>query len=210
LRAGTFAIDWFIKNILNIDPSKRPGVYAQLEAEAGRTPAGSGGLLYLPYLCGAMNPHWDADARGAWTGLSSSHGRGHMYRSILEGIAFEQRFALNAVEEIIGLRVREVAAIGGGAASALWRQIMADVTGKDICVPDHVEASALGAGIAAAVGAGWYPTFKTAAKQMTGEEKKIKPDRRTRGKYLGLYAAYREIYPGLKKANSLLSRRRPS
>jgi len=67
-----------------------PVIYGKLEAEAERIPAGSDGLLHLPYLCGVMNPYWDASARGAFIGLSSSHTRGHLYRAILSGIAFKQ------------------------------------------------------------------------------------------------------------------------
>jgi xylulokinase len=199
LRAGTFAIDWVIKNILNIDPSKQPGIYTQLEKEAERVPAGCDGLLHLPYLCGAMNPYWDINARGAFIGLSSSHRRGHLYRSILEGIAFEQRFALNAVEKNIGVKVRELVAIGGGAASDFWCRILADITEKNICLPKNTEASSLGAGIAAAVGAGWYPTFKAAAREMTGREKVINPDAQTHERYRHRFAAYEKIYPSLKR-----------
>jgi len=198
LRAGTFAIDWFIKNILNIAPAKNPGIYKQLEQEARQVPAGSDGLLHLPYLCGAMNPYWDINARGAFVGLSSSHRRGHLYRSILEGIAFEQLFAINAVEKNIGTRVREFVAIGGGADSDLWCHILADITGKNICLPQNTGASGLGAGIAAAVGADWYPTFKAAAQKMTGVEKTIKPDKQNHKKYRQRFAVYKNIYPGLK------------
>ena len=198
LRAGTFAIDWFIKNILKIEPSKQPGIYRQLETEARQIPPGSNGVLHLPYLCGAMNPHWDINARGAFVGLSSSHTRGHFYRSILEGIAFEQLFAISAVEKATGTRVREFVTMGGGAGSDLWCRILADVTGKTICLPENTEASGSGAAIAAAVGAGWYPTFKQAARAMTGTEKKIKPDSRNREKYRERFAAYQKIYPGLK------------
>jgi sugar (pentulose or hexulose) kinase len=203
LRAGTFTIDWFIKNILNIHPQKQPGIYKQLENEARQIPTGSDGLLHLPYLCGVMNPYWDVNARGAFLGLSSWHRRGHMYRSILEGIAFEQSLAIHAVEKTIGTVVRELVAIGGGAASNLWCQVLADITGKNICLPQNTEASALGAGIAAAVGAGWYRTFKEAAREMTGIKKVIKPDRQAHKKYLQLFAVYEKIYPTLRKLNFL-------
>jgi xylulokinase len=145
-----------------------------------------------------MNPYWDINARGAFVGLSSAHHRGHLYRSILEGIAFEQLFAINAVEKTTGIRVREFVAIGGGAASDLWCHILADVTGKNICLPQNTEASGLGAGIAAAVGAGWHPTFKAAAQAMTGVEKTIKPDTQNHQKYQRRFTAYKNIYPGLK------------
>jgi sugar (pentulose or hexulose) kinase len=198
LRAGTFAIDWFIKKILKIDPSQQPDIYEQLEREARQVSVGSDGLLHLPYLCGVMNPYWDMDARGAFVGLSSSHHRGHLYRSILEGIAFEQLFAVSAVEKAVGTMVRDFVAIGGGARSDLWCRILADVTGKNICIPDTTEASALGAAIAAAVGSGWYRTFREAAGEMCGNEKRIKPDKRNNREYQRQSVVFKKLYPSLK------------
>ncbi len=198
LRAGTFAIDWLIKKILKVDPTKHPEIYRELENEARKIPAGSDGLFHLPYLCGVMNPYWDVNARGAFVGLSSSHTRGHIYRSILEGIAFEQRFAIREVEKAAGVSLKEFVAIGGGAANEIWLSIFADITGKSILVPENAEASALGAGITAAVGEGWYASFKTAARNMTGREREIRPDRRRRKIYAGLFESYRKLYPVLK------------
>jgi xylulokinase len=199
LRAGTFAIDWFIKKVLKIDPLDQPEIYRKLEEEAEQVSAGSDGLLYLPYLCGVMNPYWDLNARGAFVGMSPLHSRGHMYRAILEGIAFEQLFAINAVEKTIGTRVEDLVAIGGGAASDLWCRILADITGKNICLAENTEASALGAAISAAVGAGWYRTSKEAAHGMTRTRKIIKPDKQNQRKYQQLFLAYKEIYPTLRK-----------
>jgi sugar (pentulose or hexulose) kinase len=195
LRAGTFAIDWLIRNLLRIDPLERPGIYKELEREAQQVSAGSDGVLYLPYLCGVMNPYWDMDARGAFVGLSSSHHRGHIYRSILEGIAFEQLFAINAVERAVDSRVSDLVAIGGGATSDLWLHIFADITGKNICIPGNTEASALGAGICAAVGAGWYRTFQEAANAMTGTERRIRPKKENHYIYRKLSEAYKTSYP---------------
>lgn len=199
LRAGTFAIDWLIKKILKIDSSKQPDIYKQLEKEAQQISIGSDGLYHLPYLCGVMNPYWDINARGAFAGLSSSHTRGHIYRSILEGIAFEQLFALVAIEKEIGVRVGDLMAIGGGSANELWCHIFADVTGKNICLSENTEASGLGAAIAAAVGIGWYQTFKEAARKMTGIKRIITPDARNQKKYRQMFETYKKIYPSLKK-----------
>jgi sugar (pentulose or hexulose) kinase len=200
LRAGTFAIDWLIRKVLKIDPVQQPDVYKQLEREAERIPVGSEGLFHLPYLCGAMNPYWDVNASGALIGLSSSHERGHLYRAILEGIAFEQLLAIDAVERAVGTKVKDFVAIGGGASNGLWCRILADVTGRKICIPENTEASALGAAIAAAVGAGWYGTFREAAKEMTRIKKEIKPDRQNHKRYERLYRYYRRMYPALKEA----------
>ncbi|MBN2200765.1 carbohydrate kinase [bacterium] len=202
LRAGTFSTDWFIRNFLLIEPNRETGIYRKLETEARQVGTGSGGVLYLPYLCGAMNPYWDMNAAGAFIGLSASHGRGHLYRSMLEGIAFEQRFAIEAVEKAAGSTVRECMVIGGGAASVLWRRILADVTGKRMRLPRSGEASALGAAIAAAVSAGWFGSFRAAAAAMTGAGKCILPDRKNGRVYDRIFSAYVRMHPALKKIRS--------
>jgi sugar (pentulose or hexulose) kinase len=210
LRAGTFAIDWLIRRVLKIDPLQQPDIYEQLQREAQQVSLGSDGLLHLPYLCGVMNPFWDMNARGAFIGLSSSHGRGHLYRSILEGIAFEQVSAMNAVEKTIGSRVDDFVAIGGGATSAFWCQMFADIAGKNVCIPENTEASALGAAIAAAVGTGWYATFQEAADGMTRIRRRIAPRKGNRGEYERLFAIYKTIYPALKRVGSLSAVRKKS
>jgi sugar (pentulose or hexulose) kinase len=202
LRAGTFALDWFIRSVLKIDPSKESAIYTLLDREALEVSAGSDGLLYLPYLCGAMNPYWDMDARGAFVGLSSFHTRGHLYRSILEGIAFEQLFALGAVETSLQTRVKQLVTIGGGAASDVWCHILADITGKEICIPATAEASGLGAAIAAAVGVGWYRSFADAANEMTGIRNVLLPEPENHRAYQRLSAAYKRLYPSLKNVTS--------
>ncbi len=198
LRAGTFSVDWLISKVIGIDPAGQPGIYGTLEREARGVPAGSDGLFYLPYLCGAMNPYWDMNARGAFVGLSSSHGRGHVYRSILEGIAFEQSLAIKAVEKAIGAEVKDLMTIGGGAGVDLWRRIVADVTGKNVVLPDTAEASALGAGIAAAVGAGWHAGFAEAANAMTSVRETVRPDPENRARYAEAAKVYAGIYPALR------------
>jgi sugar (pentulose or hexulose) kinase len=207
LRAGTFAVDWFIRNILKIDPRKQLDTYERLEREARQISAGSDGLFHLPYLCGSMNPYWDMNARGAFIGLSASHHRGHMYRSILEGIAFEQLLAIHSVEKALDTKVHSLIAIGGGAASDLWCHIFADVTGKYICLPKNTEASAMGAAIAAAVRAGWHSSFQEAANAMIGIRKKIKPDLHNHRKYQELFPIYRRLYPCLKSATDRMDSR---
>jgi sugar (pentulose or hexulose) kinase len=199
LRAGTFSIDWLVGEVLRIDPLRQPDIYRRLELEAKNIKPGSDGLYYLPYLCGVMNPYWDAKARGAFIGLSSFHDRGHLYRSILEGLAFEQLLAITAVEKSVGTRVDEFVTIGGGAKSDLWCALLADVTGRNICIPETTEASALGAAIAAAIGAGWYDSFAEAARAMTSIKKMIRPVARNTREYRELFGTYRKIYPKLKE-----------
>ncbi len=198
LRAGSFAIDWFIKNVLKINPLKQPNIYKTLEEETKKIDLGSNGLFYLPYLSGVMNPYWDISARGSFIGLSSSHTRGHMYRSILEGITYEQLFAVESVENAINAAVREFVVMGGGVNNNFWCQILADILGKNICALKEPEASCLGAGISAAIGVDWYSTFEKAASNMTSIKKKIKPNLQRHERYLELFQSYKKIYPSLK------------
>ena len=100
-----------------------------------------------------------------------------MYRSILEGIAFEQLFAICSVEKNIGTKVNNLVAIVGGTTKDVWCHIIADITGKEICIPQNTEASAAGAGIASSVGAGWNRTFKKAGHEMVEIKKHIHPDK---------------------------------
>jgi xylulokinase len=207
LRAGTFLIDWFLQQVLKINPAQQLNIYQHLEEEAKQIPEGSEGLLILPYWNAVMNPFWDPDARGCIIGLTSSHHRGHLYRAILEGIAMEQSLATESVEQATGGKIQEFALIGGGAKSILWRQIIADACNKRIMHMDSEEASSLGAGISAAVAAGWFSSFEEAAKTMTRVNDITEPIPQNVKRYQDLITIYRDIYPvtrGIyKKINSL-------
>jgi sugar (pentulose or hexulose) kinase len=202
LRSGTFLIDWFIQQVLKIDPALKPDIYRQLEEEAEQIEPGSEGLMILPYWNAVMNPYWDPDARGCIIGLSSGHHRGHLYRAILEGIAMEQSLAAKAVEKATGERTEEYAIIGGGAKSKLWRQIIADTTNKKILNMSSDEASSLGAGISAAVAAGWFPTFKEAAAKMVHVKGITGPITQNAERYNNQLIIYQKIYPAIREINN--------
>jgi sugar (pentulose or hexulose) kinase len=207
LRSGTFLVDWFVRNLLKIDPSGQPEIYSHLEREASQIRPGSEGVMVLPYWNAVMNPYWDPDARGCIIGLSSAHNRGHIYRAILEGIAMEQSLATSAVEEVTGKSVNEFALIGGGARSGLWRQIIADTSGKRILNMSSGEASCLGAGISASVGAGWYNSFEDAANKMVHVKSQCDPIANNAEQYRNQLIIYKKIYPAMKEiSNSSLIR----
>jgi sugar (pentulose or hexulose) kinase len=199
LRAGTFAVDWLLKSVMGLDPARDPSIHQQLTADAGHLPPGSEGLFFVPYLNGVMNPYWDMNARGAFVGLSSAHERPHLYRAVLEGIAFEKTLALEAIEKTLRAPVRELIAIGGGTANALWLTILADITGRPIQLPSTSEASALGAGIAAAVAAGLHSDFRTAADAMTAIRETITPNPTRHKTYQSLLETYTTLYPNLSR-----------
>ncbi len=206
LRAGTFLIDWFAHHVCCASANSI-ALLRELESEAAAIPVGSNGLLALPYWGAVMTPYWDPLARGCWVGLSGFHRRGHLYRSLLEGIALEQALVTGMIEDATGISVKEFIAIGGGAVSDLWCQIMADATGKSILLSRTLEASCLGAAICAAVGTGLYASAADAAAAMSDKApRETQPSPENRQKYADLLGIYRELYPSLRETFTKLAR----
>jgi xylulokinase len=130
-------------------------VYDVLTAEAAQAPAGCEGLLFLPYLTGERTPYPDPNARGVFFGLTVRHGKAHMTRAVLEGVAFGLRDSLQLMRAL-GMPLTQVRASGGGARSAFWRQILADVFDTAMATVNVTEGAAYGAALLAGVGAGVY------------------------------------------------------
>jgi xylulokinase len=152
-----------------------------------------------------MNPYWDDDASGAIVGLRGHHGPAHLYRAILEGIAFEQRLHTGRVEQAIDGPVRELVVLGGGAQSALWCGIVADVLGKPLVRAESTEATSLGAAMLAAVGAGVHPDAAAASRAMSRLGARFEPSD-ARERYDALYEkAYARLYPALRDPTARLS-----
>jgi xylulokinase len=198
LRSGTLLINSLLRQFFDIDVVAQPESLLRLEVEASRVAPGSAGLILLPYWNGVMNPYWDQDARGCLLGLSPDHGRAQIYRAVLEGIALEQALATERMVQATGEAVNTFVAIGGGAASRLWCQIIADITDRPVIRAATQEASSLGAGIAAAVGAGWYEDFASAAQVMTQDGETFLPNPALREFHRELLALYSELYPRLR------------
>ena len=198
LQGGTYTVNWFLERIATLD-APRLGLGLQdvdlLEAAAGRLGPGAEGLLLVPYWASAQTPYWDPAARGILFGLAGHHGKEHMFRALMEGIAFEQRLAFEALEARLDSPIEMLLATGGGSRSALWRQIVADVTRKPVVACREAETTSLGAGILAAAAAGWHGSLEDAAAAMTGEGARHMPDEAVAARYDDLFAVYREIYP---------------
>ncbi len=174
-----------------------PGVaFGDLAAEAGRVAAGTDGLLFLPYLTGERSPHPDPLARGAFVGLTVAHERPHLTRAVLEGVAFGLRDGLDQMLEAGMPEPAQVRASGGGTASPVWRQILADVLRTEIATVDTTEGAAYGAGLLAAVGAGWFPTVESAAGAMVTATPVASPGADV-ARYAEAHDRYRELYPAL-------------
>lgn len=171
--------------------------YTTLLAEAERVPAGSDGLLFLPYLQGERTPHLDAYARGGWIGLAANHNRRHLVRSVLEGVAFSLKDCFAIIQEQ-GLTLEQVRATGGGAKSPLWRQIIADVLGIELVTTNAQEGPAFGAALLAGVASGVYSSVQQACDATVRVVERTLPQQGTASVYAHMYAQYRALYPALK------------
>ena len=200
---GTFNISWFVERFSDM-PTRPFGLDLSpeglLELAAAKLPAGAGGLLAMPYLSGALSPYWDANARGVYFGLSPQHGKAHLYRALLEGLAMEQRLATTSAESALGTPVERVRVMGGGSRSALWCQIIADVLKRPVEVTRETETTCLGAGMLAAAGGGLHAGIAEAASSMSGIAKVYLPHEATCAAYDRFYEVYRRLYPRLRES----------
>jgi xylulokinase len=170
--------------------------FATLSASAGEVDAAADGLFFLPYLSGERSPHPDPEARGAFVGLALRHDRRHLARAVLEGVAFGLRDGLDLMLEAGMPRPHQVRASGGGLASPVWRQILADVLDADLVTTSTTEGAAYGAAILAAVGASWFSDVPSATAALVQTIEAAAPGP-ARASYAESHRAFRELYPAL-------------
>jgi xylulokinase len=171
--------------------------FEALDAEGAKVPAGADGVRCLPYLQGERAPVWDAGARGAFVGLSLAHGRGHLYRSVLEAIAVSFRHCLEVAREG-GRRIEEVVAVNGGARSALWRQILADALGVPLLYLPESPGAPAGAALLAGIGVGLLPGVER-ARAWRAAARRHEPDPGAGAIYAGLLAERQRLHPALRR-----------
>ena len=195
---GTFNLNWFVEKFSGVD-TRALGLDITpeqvLETAAAKLPPGADGLLALPYWAGALTPYWDHNARGALLGLTGVHGKSHVYRALLEGIAFEQRLLTSGAETALGEPVNDLVALGGGSRSAVWCQIIADVMQRRVSVVREPESTCLGAGMLAAAAVGIHGSIPEAGAAMSGTCTAFDPEPGAAAVYDRLYEVYRDIYP---------------
>lgn len=165
--------------------------------EAATVPAGSEGLIFLPYLTGERAPYPDPHARGVFFGITLRSGRSHFMRAVLEGVAYGLRDSFGILDEM-GVPIAQVRASGGGARSQVWRQIQADITGKDHVTINIDEGPALGAALLAGVGTGLYPTVAEACRSVIKISGETKADLSAKKTYDGYYSMYQSLYHSLR------------
>ena len=174
-----------------------PGVaFDDLVGQAAEVPAGSDGLQFLPYLSGERSPHPDPLARGAFVGLTLAHDRRHLTRAVLEGVAHGLRDGLDLMADAGMPAPDQIRASGGGTASPLWRQVLADVLDAEIAIVSTTEGAAYGAALLATVGSGWFPTVNAASDALVTASPVASPGPDV-DRYAELHAIYRDLYGAL-------------
>lgn len=195
---GGIALRWLkdtvFPDLAKATEGKRP--YDLMGEMASKISAGSDGLIFLPYLTGERAPQWNAHARATFFGLTLGHGRGHMVRAVMEGVAFQIHAVARVLEEVSG-EPKEVRATGGFARSALWRQMLADVFGREVVYPDGVEGSSLGAAMLGMKAIGEIPNLE-AAKEMVEISHHHRPDEVDSRAYAQLMEIFTRLYERLE------------
>jgi xylulokinase len=198
-QAAGLSLRWFRDRFGVVDDgaTSSHNPYDLLGKEAATAPPGSDGVLWAPYLMGERTPHLDPEARAALVGLAAVHTRAHVVRAILEGVAFSLRDTLTIFAEM-GVPVDSIRLGGGGARGLLWRQIQADIYGREVEIPEAEEGAAYGAALLAGVGIGLWSSIDEACAKTVRVATRVEPDAAASALMDRRYTAYRALYPALR------------
>ncbi len=192
INGGGLNVRWF-RDFLRAAGGERTWEYDVLDDRAAGVPPGAAGLVFVPHLGGRVCPN-QPDLRGAWLGCTWSHGVAHLYRAILESVAYEYAIYLLIARELVPeAAFEEVRVVGGGARSGLWNQIKADVLGLPYVRLNRIEAAALGSAILAGYGVGVFRDLTEAANRFTHQEQRFEPDPERTARYQPLVTFYRHL-----------------
>lgn len=172
--------------------------FESLVADAAETEIGAGGVTFLPYLSGERTPHADANARGTFIGMNVGTTRGHMTRAVIEGVTFALKDSFDLMGTM-GVVPDHATAVGGGANSEFWLQMMSDAFGLPLESVGPAEGAPLGAAMLAAVGADVFETVEDAASLWLTSEKRVEPDSTATSLYAEEHSKYQELYADLKQ-----------
>ncbi len=197
IHSGTRVLIWCIDRMRKAEG--RPSA-AHFDRRAAGIPAGSEGLVTVPYWNGVRVPYNDPLARGITVGWTETHTPDHLYRSLLEGIAFEVRLLAEHLQDAASVRADRLCAGGGGARSPLWRSILAGVSSLPVFAPHHVESTSRGAAMIGAAAVGIHPSIEEAADRMAARAERTDPGPE-QPLYEEIYTrVYRRLYPALREA----------
>lgn len=186
--SGGMSLNWLASKLLHVNNFKA------LDNGASEIPAGSGGLIYLPYLSGERTPHMDVHAKGMFFGMTLGLDERHFTRAMMEGVVYSLKDSLELIRQI-GIKSQKIIASGGGSSSPLWLQMQADIFEMDVHVCAVKEQACLGACILAALGIGVYISAEDAcARHVSFRDEVYHPNPKTQAVYIKGYKIYRELY----------------
>jgi len=201
MQGGGLSMKWFRDELATyaIEKAKASGksAYQIIDEEAEEAPAGSRGIIFLPYLSGEKSPIWDPYARGVLFGFTAMHRRGEVARAVMEGVAYSLRHNIEVFEGA-GFSIEKIRMGGGGAKSRLWRKIIADVTGKPVEVTRMLATETFGDALIAGLGVKAYRSLGE-VKRMVEVEEEVKPDAERHERYSELFKVYRSVYTHLRE-----------
>ena len=202
-------LEWMAKHLYrSAETGSTAETLALMDDTVDRIPPGAGHVIFTPWMFGERAPIADCNVRSSFLNLSAEHTREHMLRAVYEGVAYNVRWIVETFEQRFGFSLPRLRVIGGGAKSAPWMQMLADVTHRAVeTVRYPQEGGAVGVALIAAVGLGIYPDFE-ALKQVVGVERVFEPQERNRRIYDFLYGAYRDAYGSLRGFYRRLNQRR--
>jgi len=184
------ALKWWVEGV------NKEKNYEKYTLDASKVKPGSNNLFFLPYLMGERTPHNDPDARGTFIGITPTHTKADMTRSIIEGVSFALMDTLSLLKDM-NIPIDSIRISGGGSKSELWKQILADIFGHEIVSINSSEGPALGAAILAMVGCKEFSNVEKACEVIIKETNRVKPSK-NREIYKTLYSKYKKIYPLIK------------
>jgi xylulokinase len=195
-QAAGLSLRWFRDCFGSISAEQNGDSYDHLTAEAATVPAGAEGLLWAPYLMGERTPHLDPNARAVLVGLTASHTRAHVIRAILEGVTFSLRDTFTIFGEM-NVPVNCIRLGGGGARSPLWRQIQADIYGREVEIVEAEEGAAYGAAMLAGVGEKIWPSVDDACNSVVRVVSRVRPNSANTAVMDASYEKYDRIYSAM-------------
>ncbi|RPH37229.1 xylulokinase [bacterium] len=191
--------DTFAQDEMTLARTSGRDVYDILTEGASAVAPGSEGLFFLPYLVGERTPHQSASARGAFIGATIRHTKRHFTRAVLEGITFGMKDSLSIMEGL-GVEIQQIRLTGGGAKSAFWRRLQANVYGREVALVNASEGPAFGAALLAGAGTKVYSSLVDAVENAVKVTETIAPDREEAKRYAELFGIYQELYPALSSS----------
>ena len=190
--------DEFFKPEQPLSGNCETDLYSLMDQLAGSVPAGSDGLLMLPHLMGTGSPEFNQNAKGAFVGLTLGMSKGHFVRAILEAIALSIKHNLEAMKEK-NIEISQIQLLGGGARSALWCQIIADITEIPVTILNKSENASVGAAILAGIGTGIFENLKTAGTKCAVVQQEYLPNVKNKIVYQRLFLNYLSLSKSLEK-----------